>query len=125
MQTWNFSFNIVCPRLITRQSMNLDCRVLSVVSPERTFTGIGAHYSEGGGFFRTDSAMELPDIFFNAGPVMFCDEGLSQPFDDAYVFGPVVLKPSSPEPSSCAARGLMPSHESSTTFWRPKRIGAA
>jgi len=39
--------------------------------------------------------MELPDIFFNAGPVMFYDEGLSQPFDDAYVFGPVVLKPTS------------------------------
>jgi choline dehydrogenase len=139
--------------------MSLDCRVLDVVSLERTFTGTGAHYcvtadlkavgikphvdlpvgddlqdhpgillsyftdsstlfragtaedvqlfeqsgrgplssnvSEGGGFFRTDSSMELPDIFFNAGPVMFYDEGLSQPFDDAYVFGPVVLKPTS------------------------------
>jgi choline dehydrogenase-like flavoprotein len=54
-----------------------------------------SNVSEGGGFFRTDSSMELPDIFFNAGPVMFYDEGLSPPFDDAYVFGPVVLKPSS------------------------------
>jgi choline dehydrogenase-like flavoprotein len=26
---------------------------------------------------------------------MFYEEGLSQPFDDAYVFGPVVLKPTS------------------------------
>src|SRR3981081_2124992 len=44
MQTWNFSFDIVCPRLIIRQSMSLDCRVLGVVSPERTFTGTGAHW---------------------------------------------------------------------------------
>ena len=56
---------------------------------------LSSNVSEGGGFFRTDSSMELPDLFFNAGPVMFYDEGLSQPFDDAYVFGPVVLKPSS------------------------------
>jgi len=56
---------------------------------------LSSNVSEGGGFFRTDSSMELPDIFFNAGPVMFYDEGLSQPFDDAYVFGPVVLKPTS------------------------------
>jgi choline dehydrogenase len=54
-----------------------------------------SNISEGGGFFRTDSSMELPDIFFNAGPVMFHDEGLSRPFDNAYVFGPVVLKPTS------------------------------
>jgi choline dehydrogenase-like flavoprotein len=51
--------------------------------------------SEGGGFFRTDPSMDLPDVMFNAGPVMFYEEGLSQPFDDAYVFGPVVLKPTS------------------------------
>jgi choline dehydrogenase len=51
--------------------------------------------SEGGGFFRTDSSMELPDVMFNAGPVMFYEEALSQPFDDAYVFGPIVLKPTS------------------------------
>jgi len=51
--------------------------------------------SEGGGFFSTDPSTELPDIMFNAGPVMFYEEGLSQPFDDAYVFGPVVLKPTS------------------------------
>jgi choline dehydrogenase len=54
-----------------------------------------SNISEGGGFFRTDSSMELPDVMFNAGPVMFYEEGLSQPFDDAYVFGPVVLKPTS------------------------------
>jgi choline dehydrogenase len=51
--------------------------------------------SEGGGFFRTDPSMALPDVMFNAGPVMFYEEGLSQPFDDAYVFGPVLLKPTS------------------------------
>jgi choline dehydrogenase-like flavoprotein len=56
---------------------------------------LSSNVSEGGGFFRTDSSMELPDVFFNAGPVMFYEEGLSQPFDDAYVFGPVVLKPTS------------------------------
>jgi choline dehydrogenase len=54
-----------------------------------------SNISEGGGFFRTDASMELPDIFFNAGPVMFHGEGLLQPFDNAYVFGPVVLKPTS------------------------------
>jgi len=54
-----------------------------------------SNVGEGGGFFRTDSSMELPDICFFAGPVMFYEEGLSQPFDDAYCFGPVVLKPTS------------------------------
>jgi choline dehydrogenase-like flavoprotein len=54
-----------------------------------------SNIGEGGGFFRTDSSMELPDICFFAGPVMFYEEGLSQPFDDAYCFGPVVLKPTS------------------------------
>lgn len=51
--------------------------------------------SEGGGFFRTDSTLELPDVFFNCGPVMFYEEGLSQAFDDAYVFGPYIVKPTS------------------------------
>ena len=51
--------------------------------------------SEGGGFFQTDTSMESPDVMFNAGPVMFYEEGLSRPFDDAYVFGPIVLRPTS------------------------------
>ena len=56
---------------------------------------LSSNISEGGGFFRTDPSMELPDVFFNCGPVMFHEEGLSQPFDDAYVFGPYILKPTS------------------------------
>lgn len=56
---------------------------------------LSSNISEGGGFFRTDPSMELPDVQFHAGPVMFYGEGLSQPFDDAYVLGPLVLKPTS------------------------------
>ncbi len=60
-----------------------------------------SNISEGGGFFRTDPSMELPDIMFNAGPVMFYEEGLSQPFDDAFVFGPD--QPWNGQAAQCAA----------------------
>src|SRR5262249_3724831 len=56
---------------------------------------LSSNIGEGGGFFRTDPSMRRTDVQFIAGPVMFYEEGLSQPFDDAFVFGPVVLKPSS------------------------------
>jgi len=56
---------------------------------------LSSNIAEGGVFFATDPAMKVPDICFHAGPVMFFEEGLGQPFDDAYVFGPVVLKPTS------------------------------
>jgi len=56
---------------------------------------LSSNIAEGGVFFPTDPAMKLPDVCFHAGPVMFFEEGLGQPFDDAYVFGPVVLKPTS------------------------------
>jgi choline dehydrogenase-like flavoprotein len=56
---------------------------------------LSSNVSEGGGFFRTDPSMELPDVFFNCGPVMFYEEALSPPFDDAFVFGPYIVKPTS------------------------------
>src|SRR5262245_55391824 len=56
---------------------------------------LSSNISEGGGFVRTDPSMDLPDVQFHAGPVMYYGEGLSQPFDDAYVVGPLVLKPTS------------------------------
>ena len=81
--------------------------------------------SEGGGFFRTDSSMRLPDIMFNAGPVMFYEEGLSQPFDDAYVFGPVGLKLTGR--GTVKLRSARPDVKPriSATTWRLKKIAEA
>jgi choline dehydrogenase-like flavoprotein len=56
---------------------------------------LSSNVGEGGGFFRTDPSMELPDIQLHFGPVMLHGEFLSQPFDDAYSLGPQVLKPTS------------------------------
>src|SRR5215469_14154348 len=56
---------------------------------------LSSNIGEGGGFFRTDRSMRLPDVQLIAAPVMFYEEALSKPFDDAFVIGPTVLKPSS------------------------------
>jgi len=54
-----------------------------------------SNIGEGGGFFRTDSSLELPDVGFHMGPVMVHGEFLSPPQEDAYSLGPQVLKPTS------------------------------
>jgi choline dehydrogenase-like flavoprotein len=50
---------------------------------------------EAGGFFRTRAGLDAPDVEFHYAPAMFFDQGLTPPLDDAYTFGPVVIKPTS------------------------------
>jgi choline dehydrogenase len=50
---------------------------------------------EAGAFFRSDPALEAPDIQFHYSPSMFYDEGLTAPHGSGYCFGPVVIKPTS------------------------------
>jgi choline dehydrogenase len=54
-----------------------------------------SNLSEGGGFMTTRPGQEAPDIQLHMGPVMFIDEGLSAPHDNAFALGPCVLKPTS------------------------------
>ena len=54
-----------------------------------------SNIAEGGAFVRTRDGLPAPDVQFHAGAVMFYEEGLGAPSDNAYVFGPCVLKPSS------------------------------
>jgi choline dehydrogenase-like flavoprotein len=54
-----------------------------------------SNIGEGGGFFRTDSSLELPDVMFHVGPAMVHGEFLSPPLGDAYTLAPQVLKPTS------------------------------
>jgi choline dehydrogenase len=50
---------------------------------------------EAGGFFRTKPDLPAPDVEFHFSPSLFYDEGLTAPHDHGYVFGPVVVKPTS------------------------------
>ena len=50
---------------------------------------------EAGGFFRTRHDLPAPDLQFHFSPSLFYDEGLTAPHDHGYVFGPVVVKPTS------------------------------
>jgi choline dehydrogenase-like flavoprotein len=50
---------------------------------------------EAGGFFRTRPDLPAPDVEFHFSPSLFYDEGLTAPHDHGYVFGPVVVKPTS------------------------------
>jgi choline dehydrogenase len=50
---------------------------------------------EGGGFVRTRDGLEAPDVQFHIGCLLLHEEFLGVPFDDAYTFGPVVVKPTS------------------------------
>ena len=50
---------------------------------------------EAGGFFRTRPDLAAPDVEFHFSPSLFYDEGLTAPHDHGYVFGPVVVKPTS------------------------------
>jgi choline dehydrogenase-like flavoprotein len=50
---------------------------------------------EGGAFVRTREGLEAPDVQFHIGCLLLHEEFLGVPFDDAYTFGPAVVKPTS------------------------------
>jgi choline dehydrogenase-like flavoprotein len=54
-----------------------------------------SNVAEAGGFVRTRSGMEAPDVQFHFAAVAFYDEGLGLPPGPAYTFGPLVAKPTS------------------------------
>lgn len=54
-----------------------------------------SNVGEAGGFHRTRADLDAPDIQVHAAPVMFHDEGLSPAFDHAFMFGAVLLTPTS------------------------------
>jgi choline dehydrogenase-like flavoprotein len=60
-----------------------------------------SNYPEAGGFFRTRSGLEAPDVEFHFAAAPFFDEGLTPPPDNGFAFGPVIVKP-----SSCGKVGL-------------------
>jgi choline dehydrogenase-like flavoprotein len=56
---------------------------------------LSSNLPEAGGFFRTRPDLPAPDLQFHFSPSLFYDEGLTAPHDHGYVFGPVVVKPTS------------------------------
>ena len=50
---------------------------------------------EGGAFIRTRDGLAAPDVQFHIGCLLLHEEFLGVPFDDAYTFGPAVVKPTS------------------------------
>ena len=50
---------------------------------------------EGGAFIRTRAGLAAPDVQFHIGCLLLHEEFLGVPFDDAYTFGPAVVKPTS------------------------------
>jgi choline dehydrogenase len=50
---------------------------------------------EGGAFVRTRQGLQAPDVQFHIGCLLLHEEFLGVPFDDAYTFGPAVVKPTS------------------------------
>ena len=56
---------------------------------------LASNVVECGGFFRTDPALETPDIEIAVLPAMFASAGLAAATGDAYTVTPQVLKPTS------------------------------
>src|SRR4051812_37085146 len=56
---------------------------------------ITSNGGEGGAFVRTRDGLAAPDVQFHIGGMLLHEEFLGVPFDDAYTFGPAVVKPSS------------------------------
>jgi choline dehydrogenase len=56
---------------------------------------LSSNLPEAGAFFRTRPDLPAPDVEFHYSPSLFYDEGLTAPHDHGYVFGPVVVKPTS------------------------------
>lgn len=84
---------------------------ISYLTNERSLFGVGlpedvalyqqgrgpltSNVAEGGVFLSTSGDTRVPDCQLEMGPVMFYDEGLTAPFDHAYVATVTVLKPTS------------------------------
>jgi choline dehydrogenase len=56
---------------------------------------ITSNGGEGGAFVRTRDGLDAPDVQYHIGGLLLHEEFLGVPFDDAYTFGPAVVKPSS------------------------------
>jgi choline dehydrogenase len=56
---------------------------------------VSSNGGEGGAFVRTRDGLDAPDVQYHIGPMLLHEEFLGVPFDDAYTFGPAVVKPSS------------------------------
>jgi choline dehydrogenase len=56
---------------------------------------ITSNGGEGGAFVRTRDGLQAPDVQFHMGGMLLHEEFLGVPFDDAYTFGPAVVKPAS------------------------------
>jgi choline dehydrogenase len=56
---------------------------------------VSSNGGEGGAFIRTRDGLEAPDVQFHIGCLLLHEEFLGVPFDDAYTFGPAVVKPTS------------------------------
>ncbi|MFI6014118.1 GMC family oxidoreductase N-terminal domain-containing protein [Streptomyces sp. NPDC051243] len=54
-----------------------------------------SNLGEAGGFHRTREELDAPDIQVHATPVMFHEEGISRVTDHAFMFGAVLLAPTS------------------------------
>jgi choline dehydrogenase-like flavoprotein len=56
---------------------------------------VSSNGGEGGAFVRTRDGLAAPDVQFHIGCLLLHEEFLGVPFDDAYTFGPAVVKPTS------------------------------
>jgi choline dehydrogenase len=56
---------------------------------------VSSNGGEGGAFVRTRDGLSAPDVQFHIGCLLLHEEFLGVPFDDAYTFGPAVVKPTS------------------------------
>jgi choline dehydrogenase-like flavoprotein len=56
---------------------------------------VSSNGGEGGAFIRTRDGLSAPDVQFHIGCLLLHEEFLGVPFDDAYTFGPAVVKPTS------------------------------
>jgi choline dehydrogenase len=66
-----------------------------------------SNIAEAGGFFRTCDGLAGPDFQLYAAPVMFIDEGLALPTEDAFAFAANLLRPTSR--GKVFLRSLLPS----------------
>jgi choline dehydrogenase-like flavoprotein len=56
---------------------------------------LSSNGGEGGAFICTRDGLAAPDVQFHIGCLLLHEEFLGVPFDDAYTFGPAVVKPTS------------------------------
>ncbi|MFI1621681.1 GMC family oxidoreductase [Streptomyces lydicus] len=78
------------PSLLTAQTPD-NVRLLETEGRGPLTSNVG----EAGAFHRTRAGLDAPDIQVHAVPVMFHEEGISPAFDHAFMFGAVLLTPTS------------------------------